>query len=154
MLKNNLTAIYCCGETLEEREAGRAEEVVKHQLSFLPESFNRSGSGLLSSAMSLTPSATKEGGLLAATSHELLATSHYLIAYEPVWAIGTGLTPTSGQIAAMHQFIKAEVKDSKVLYGGSVKPENIKEILATDDVDGVLVGGASVDPEAWGKIVR
>ncbi len=88
------------------------------------------------------------------TNHKPLTTNHFLIAYEPVWAIGTGLTPTSEQIAAMHQFIKAEVKDAKVLYGGSVKPENIKEILTTDGVDGVLVGGASIDPEAWEQIVN
>lgn len=117
-----LKVIYCVGETLEEREAGRADEVVKNQLSFF-------------------------------TNHKPQTTSHYLIAYEPVWAIGTGLTPTSEQIAAMHQFIKAEVKDAKVLYGGSVKPENIKEILTTDGVNGVLVGGASIDPAAWEKIV-
>lgn len=117
-----LKVIYCVGETLEEREAGRAEEVVKTQLSFFPR-------------------------------HSPLATPH-LLAYEPVWAIGTGLTPTCEQIAKMHQFIKAEVKGSKILYGGSVKPENIKEILATDSVDGVLVGGASIDPASWAKIVK
>jgi triosephosphate isomerase len=87
-------------------------------------------------------------------SHKPQATSHYLIAYEPVWAIGTGLTPTCEQIAKMHQFIKAQVKDAKVLYGGSVKPENITEILTTDGVDGVLVGGASIDPNAWEQIVQ
>ena len=88
---SGLGIILCVGESLAEHEAGRAEEIVKTQLSFLPHH--------------LPPSMR-----------------HFLIAYEPVWAIGTGLTPTNEQIHAMHQFIKAQVADVKVLYGGSVKP--------------------------------
>ena len=80
--------------------------------------------------------------------------SHILIAYEPVWAIGTGLTPTAAQIDSMHSFIKGLVTEAEVLYGGSVKPENIKEILAIENVDGVLVGGASIEPASWKKIVQ
>ena len=120
---SHLGIILCVGESMEEHEAGKAEEVVKKQLSFLP-------------------------------CHLPPTMRYFMIAYEPVWAIGTGLTPTNEQIDAMHQFIKAQVADVKVLYGGSVKPENIKEILAIPSVDGALVGGASIEPVSWKKIVQ
>lgn len=116
-----LTAIVCVGETREEREAGKALTVVKRQLrGSVPEG---------SSAQNL------------------------VIAYEPVWAIGTGLTPTVADIAEVHALIrdelrrlvgKAEQSRVRILYGGSVKPSNAREILAVDNVDGALVGGASL----------
>jgi triosephosphate isomerase len=116
-----LTAIVCVGETREEREAGKTLNVVRRQLrGSVPE---------------------------AATDADLV------IAYEPVWAIGTGLTPTVADVAEVHALIRDELKrlvgkahQSKVriLYGGSVKPSNARELLAVANVDGALVGGASL----------
>ncbi|MEM9705725.1 MAG: triose-phosphate isomerase, partial [Pseudomonadota bacterium] len=80
---------------------------------------------------------------------------HIVIAYEPVWAIGTGLTPTLDDIAAMHKFIRSRIGSApRILYGGSVKPGNAKEILAIDDVNGALVGGASLKAEDFIGIIR
>ncbi|GAB4354626.1 MAG: triose-phosphate isomerase [Oricola sp.] len=115
-----LTAIICVGETREEREAGRAEQVVGTQLA-----------GSVPDAMT------------AATT---------VIAYEPVWAIGTGLVPSSDDIEAMHAFIRKTLTDRfgsegaevRILYGGSVKPSNAAEIFQIANVDGGLVGGASL----------
>ena len=106
-----LTVILCVGETLDERDAGDAETVVKRQL-----------------AGSLP-------GMLDKT----------VVAYEPVWAIGTGKTPTSDDVAAMHATIRRVVGDGvRILYGGSVKPANATELLHIANVDGALVGGASL----------
>jgi len=86
-----------------------------------------------------------------------------VIAYEPIWAIGTGKTATSGQVQEVHQFLRSVLEKSfgnmlaksiRILYGGSVKPNNIAELMAMPDVDGALVGGASLDPETFSKIVR
>lgn len=125
----SLCAIVCVGETLAEREAGRAVEVVGRQMrESLPED---------------------------------AATGNTVIAYEPVWAIGTGHTPSLADIAAMHGHIRASLESSpgntrriRILYGGSVKPENAPEILAAADVDGVLVGGASLDADDFWAICR
>jgi triosephosphate isomerase len=79
-----------------------------------------------------------------------------IIAYEPIWAIGTGLTPSVGEIKDIHSFIKNEIRDYenfKIIYGGSVKSPNSKEILKIDNVDGVLVGGASLDIKEFNKIL-
>lgn len=79
----------------------------------------------------------------------------YVIAYEPVWAIGTGLTPTVGDIAAMHDFIRERTrKDVRILYGGSVKPANAREILAVLNVNGALVGGASLKADDFAAIIK
>lgn len=116
-----LVAIVCVGETEDERKAGKERDVVGRQLA----------------------------GSLPDDS----AAPHIVVAYEPVWAIGTGLTPTLEQVAEMHGFIRSELArrfgepvavEMRVLYGGSVKPSNAAEILATADVDGALVGGASL----------
>lgn len=115
-----LTAIICVGETREQREAGKAEEVVGTQLA-----------------------GSIPGATAAATT---------VIAYEPVWAIGTGLVPSNDDIAAMHAFIRKTLVDRfdregeeiRILYGGSVKPSNAAEIFAIANVDGGLVGGASL----------
>jgi triosephosphate isomerase len=116
-----LTAIVCVGETRDEREAGKTLNVVRRQLrGSVPE---------------------------AATEADLV------IAYEPVWAIGTGLTPTPADVAEVHALIRDELKrlvgkahqtKVRILYGGSVKPSNAKELLAVANVDGALVGGASL----------
>jgi triosephosphate isomerase len=113
-----LTAIVCIGETSEEREAGATMARIKRQLDgSLPEKLNR-----------------------------------LVIAYEPVWAIGTGLTPTPGDVAEVHKMIRNYLisKDKeqgaavRILYGGSVKPQNAKELMAVPNVNGALVGGASL----------
>lgn len=125
-----LIAIVCVGETREEREAGQALDVVRGQL---------------------------EGSIPdGATGADLV------VAYEPVWAIGTGLTPTNDDIAEMHAALRgaliarfgAEGEGFRLLYGGSVKPENAREILAVPDVDGALVGGASLKAESFLAIAR
>jgi len=115
-----LTAILCIGETKDEREAGQALAVVKRQLDdSLP---------------------------------DLASAANLILAYEPVWAIGTGLTPTVADVAEVHGFVRERLimrygdagNDMRILYGGSVKPGNAKELLAVDNVNGALVGGASL----------
>jgi len=109
---HGLTPIFCVGETLEEREAGRTEEVVTRQLDAV---VNR---GEFSQAV---------------------------LAYEPVWAIGTGRTATPEQAQAVHAFLRKKVpSETVILYGGSVKPQNAAAIFAMPDVDGGLIGGASL----------
>lgn len=115
------TAIVCVGETRAEREAGKTLAVVKRQLR----------------------GSVPEGATAA----------NLVVAYEPVWAIGTGLTPTAADVAEVHAAIRAELRKLvgkgtapgvRILYGGSVKPGNAKELLSIADVDGALVGGASL----------
>ena len=121
-LRAQLTPMFCVGETLSEREAGRAESVVTAQLRALAE---RTG-----------PAALAEG----------------VLAYEPVWAIGTGLVPSNEDIAAIHAHIRNELISllgeegaaMRIVYGGSLKPGNADEILAIENVDGGLIGGASL----------
>ncbi|HZH27038.1 MAG TPA: triose-phosphate isomerase [Azospirillaceae bacterium] len=124
-----LTAIVCVGETEAEREQGRAFDVVAGQL-----------------AGSIPDGATA---------------ANTVVAYEPVWAIGTGKTPTLDDIAAMHGHIRSQLAARvasadgvRILYGGSVKPSNAAEILALVDVDGALVGGASLKAEDFWAIAR
>ena len=125
------TPIICVGENRDQREAGQADEIVGAQLiGSLPENTN--------------------------------PTTYLVIAYEPVWAIGTGLVPTLEDIASMHDHIRGILGtlfgESKarvlvpILYGGSVKPSNAKEILALGDVNGALIGGASLDMESLAAI--
>ena len=130
-LDAGLRIILCCGESLETREAGKAEDFVLGQLK----------DGL--------PSIEDAGERLA-------------VAYEPIWAIGTGRTATTDDIAAMHGAIRKLLVETygeeqgsmvRILYGGSVKPENAREILGLDDVGGALVGGASLSAESFLGIV-
>ena len=132
-LAGGLTPIVCIGETLEQREAGTCQQVCKSQ--FL-------------------------GGVGTLTTEEF---SRILIAYEPIWAIGTGRTATPEIAAEVHGFIRrcAEEKFSasqaaqlRILYGGSVKPDNIQGLMAQEELDGALVGGASLDPKSFASIVR
>ena len=132
-LAAGLTPIVCVGEMLAEREAGSAEDVVKSQLV----------NGL--------------AGLTVADAERII------IAYEPVWAIGTGKTATPDQAQEMHGFIRRTVESihgkeiadkTRILYGGSVKPENIGDLMAQADVDGALVGGASLEAESFARIVN
>ena len=130
--KAGLTPLLCVGEKIEQRDAGQAEVVVVSQL--------RAG--------------------LSSMAH--LATKEILIAYEPVWAIGTGRTATPDDAAAMHGVIRAELqalygdraKATPILYGGSVNPANASALLKASNVDGLLVGGASLDAASWLAIVR
>jgi len=131
VLAQGLSSIACVGETLAEREAGRTFVVLERQV--------RSG----------------------LTRH--LTSARLVIAYEPVWAIGTGKTATPAQAQEAHAFIRdvvakavnpAAAQAVRILYGGSVKPDNIATLMAQPDVDGGLVGGASLDAVSFAKIVR
>lgn len=124
-LKVGLTAILCIGETAEERDAKKTQEVLRRQLSLLP------------------------------TTNSNLQPTHFLVAYEPVWAIGTGRTPTPTEVQELHVFIRSLLpeKDTRILYGGSVDASNAAGFLGEEDVDGLLVGGASLDPAAFRAIV-
>src|SRR5215203_4742981 len=132
-LQSGLTAIVCVGESLAERESEKLFEVVEIQVR-----------GSL-------------GGLTVSDMERII------IAYEPVWAIGTGKTATPEQAQEMHGFIRkilaethgGETADKiRILYGGSVKPENIKDLMNQTDIDGALVGGASLEAESFAKIVN
>lgn len=132
-LQANLTPIVCVGESLAEREAHQTEAVLKRQF---------------------------EGCLGALTLAEF---SRILIAYEPVWAIGTGRTATPEIAAEAHEFLRRLAAASftseqasalRILYGGSVRPDNIKALMAQAEIDGALVGGASLDPKSFAAIVN
>jgi triosephosphate isomerase len=132
-LAAGLSPIVCVGERLNERDEGRAEQVVDAQLS---------------------------GGMRNLTVSE--ATS-IIIAYEPVWAIGTGRTATPETAQQMHAFIRSRVSAMfgvsvaggvRILYGGSVKPDNAAVLLEEDDIDGALVGGASLEADSFARIVN
>lgn len=122
-----MRAIFCVGEHLPERDAGRTFEVLREQMKAL---------------FALSPKAP----------------AGFTVAYEPVWAIGTGRTATSAQAQEAHAFLRKELVAAwgadaaakvPLLYGGSVKPENAKELMSQPDVDGVLVGGASLEPASF-----
>ena len=131
-LKNDITPIFCCGEPLEVRNDNKQQEYVKKQL-------DESLLGFSTAAM-----------------------AEIIIAYEPVWAIGTGLNATPEQAQEMHAFIRSQVaakysKDiadrTQILYGGSCKPANAKELFSCPDVDGGLIGGASLNAKDFLKII-
>src|SRR4026208_863630 len=132
-LAAGLTVIMCVGETLDQREQGSAESVVSQQLT---------------------------AGLSGLTASDL---ARIIVAYEPVWAIGTGRTATPEQAQEMHAFIRrvfAEghsekaAQDVRILYGGSVKPDNVAGLMVQEDIVGALVGGASLTAESFTKIVN
>lgn len=132
-LAADLTPIVCVGETLEEREGERTEEVLAKQF---------------------------EGGMASLTADQF---SRILIAYEPVWAIGTGRTATPEIAADAHRFIRQQVEKKfgnelagavRILYGGSVKPANCKGLMDCEPIDGGLVGGASLKPDDFAKIIH
>jgi triosephosphate isomerase len=133
VLRHGMTPIVCVGETLEEREAGGAEQKITRQVQ----------------------------AALAGLSPEQVA--GLVIAYEPIWAIGTGRTATAEDAQAMCARVRAVVGEAhgaaaaegvRVQYGGSVKPANIVELMAQADIDGALVGGAGLDPAEFAPIVR
>jgi triosephosphate isomerase len=133
VISAGLTAIACVGESLDERESGRAFDVVEVQLT---------------------------RGLEGLTVSD---TERIIIAYEPVWAIGTGKTATPEQAQEMHAHIRSTIEkvhgtgtasSIRILYGGSVKPDNIASLMSQADVDGALVGGASLEAESFARIIN
>jgi len=132
-LKAGLIPIVCVGETLAEREGGRTQEVLACQF---------------------------QGGLAGLTPSEF---SRIMMAYEPVWAIGTGRTATPEMAAESHRFLREQARKAfgaseaealRILYGGSVKPENVAALMAQGEIDGALVGGASLKAESFSAIVN
>ena len=132
-LAARLIPILCLGETLEERDGGKTFDVVERQ---------------------------SRGGFAGIDAGEA---SRVIVAYEPVWAIGTGRTATPAQAQEVHAFLRGLLKNLfgdgtagavRILYGGSVKPENIAELMAQPDIDGALVGGASLSADAFARIVK
>jgi triosephosphate isomerase len=132
-LAHDLKVIFCIGEMLMEREGGKTFSVIERQV---------------------------EGGLKGLSDKEMAA---IVIAYEPVWAIGTGKTATPEQAEEVHRFIRGKLEklysrkiseEIRIQYGGSVTPENIKGLMAQADIDGALVGGASLKAESFSKVVR
>lgn len=132
-LKNEINVIMCIGETLTERETGKTYEVLRKQL---------------------------ENGLKDIDRNSI---SKIVIAYEPVWAIGTGKTATPTQAEEAHMFIREKIKDLydrdisdkiRILYGGSVKAENIDDLMAQKNIDGVLVGGESLKADKFLRIIH
>jgi triosephosphate isomerase (TIM) len=132
-LATGLTPIMCVGEVLAERERGETEAVLERQF---------------------------HGGVASLTGTEF---SRMILAYEPVWAIGTGRTATPEMAAEAHRFLRRQAELNftpdraaglRILYGGSVKPDNIKGLMAQVEIDGALVGGASLKPEAFASIVN
>jgi len=133
VLTATMTPIVCIGETLDERDAGQVESVLEKQL---------------------------RGSLADLTSSQL---ADLVLAYEPVWAIGTGRTATPEQAQEAHAFIRTvltSISDAataakvRIQYGGSVKPSNTAELMAQPDIDGALVGGASLDPRGFVEIIK
>ena len=134
-LESGLIPIVCIGETLEEREQERTFDIIKTQLNESLESICQ--------------------------QKNLLKT--LILAYEPVWAIGTGRTATPEQAQEVHLFIRSWLSQGfgtdtgqviRILYGGSVRPDNSKELMAQPDIDGALIGGASLEPESFISIIR
>lgn len=133
VIKHAMLPIMCCGETLEQREAGQAEQLVRAQI---------------------------VAGLSKVKADDV---ARMVIAYEPIWAIGTGLTATAEDAQTMCASVRAQINESfgseaalrvRIQYGGSAKPSNANELLSQSDVDGLLVGGASLDPDEFAKIVQ
>jgi triosephosphate isomerase len=132
-LKHGIVPVVCVGEVLEEREAGKTANVLKTQV---------------------------QGGLAGITPE---AAAPIVIAYEPVWAIGTGKTATPEMAADAHRILRAEVAallgaevaaNMRILYGGSVKPDNATALISQQEIDGALVGGASLKPDSFAAIVK
>ena len=132
-LASGLTPILCVGETLKEREAAETNAILERQL---------------------------RGGVAALTEEQF---SRIILAYEPVWAIGTGRTATPELASEAHKFLRQvsarmyspeRAAGLRILYGGSVKPDNIRGLMAQVDIDGALVGGASLDPKSFAAIVN
>lgn len=124
VLANGMTPVLCVGETLEERESGGTEEVLKRQVS-------------------------------SAISKVDFKKNELVVAYEPIWAIGTGRSASPTDVAAAHKFIKDMLPgNTRIIYGGSVNGKNMKDLLAVPDVSGALVGGASLSAKEFEEVVK
>jgi triosephosphate isomerase len=132
-IDNNMTVILCVGEHLNEREAGKHEVIVISQVDAALKNINENDM------------------------------KNIIIAYEPVWAIGTGKTASSEDAEAMHLVIRNFLEkkfnydiaqNTRILYGGSVKPENIKELMSMNNIDGALVGGASLKSDSFNRLIN
>src|SRR5579862_2291993 len=132
-LDAGLTPVYCVGETLAQRESGNTEQILETQI---------------------------RAGFAPVTPEEFAS---IVVAYEPVWAIGTGKVATPEMAADAHRFIRGQLRQRfgpdaagacRILYGGSVKPDNIRGLMAQPEIDGALVGGASLDPVSFASIVN
>ena len=132
-LNSGLMMILCIGETLEEREEGHTLKILENQL---------------------------VKGLEGVTAGDM---EKIVVAYEPVWAIGTGKTATKEQAQDVHAFVRGVLEEkyeknvaeqTRILYGGSVKPSNVDELMAQPDIDGALVGGAALDADSFGRIIN
>ncbi|SEF55515.1 triosephosphate isomerase [Bryocella elongata] len=130
---HGITPVVCIGEQLSEREAGRTEETLRLQVNTLLRNVTRAEA------------------------------KHLILAYEPIWAIGTGRTATPDVAQQAHQIVRDELAaccgaelagTTRILYGGSVKPDNISTLMAEPDIDGALVGGASLDPHSFARLVK
>ena len=132
VLAAGMTPILCCGETEDEREAGVTEDKVGSQV---------------------------RAGLAGLTSEQIAG---MVVAYEPIWAIGTGRTASDDDAGAMATFVRATIADiagdaaesTRILYGGSMNPGNVAGLMAKKDIDGGLVGGASLDPDTFASVIR
>ena len=133
LIQQNISPLFCCGESLEERKNKNHYNIVKSQLNHILNNLNTSDFDKI------------------------------IIAYEPVWAIGTGLTANPSDAQSMHSFIRSLVKDSygdkiadnlSILYGGSCKPSNSTELFSMEDIDGGLIGGASLDSKSFEAIIN
>jgi len=133
-LDEGLRILFCVGEILQDRKAGKTFKIVEHQLSFLKQA-----------------------------QSPLLELDPLVVAYEPVWAIGTGENATPSQAQEIHAFIREWVKEKfsseqalrlRILYGGSAKPENSAQLMAQPDVDGLLIGTASLDPVIFAGVIK
>lgn len=129
----NLKPIFCIGETLDQREGGKLEEILRTQIT---------------------------GGLKDIPAKDL---SDIVLAYEPVWAIGTGVTASSQQAQEAHAFVRSVISELygsetanriRIQYGGSVKPANAAELMACPDIDGALIGGAALEPQSFLEIIK
>ena len=133
LMAADLTAVFCCGETLQQRESGRAEDIVLKQL---------------------------QAGILRIPVDQI---TQIIVAYEPVWAIGTGVTATSDEAQEMHASIRGWLLEAfgaevaariPLLYGGSCNPSNASELFAQKDINGGLIGGASLDPKSFQSVIQ
>jgi triosephosphate isomerase len=155
LLASRVDPILCVGETLEERESEATLEVVNRQLAAVLDLLDAPAGAAAGDPAGVPDEDSAQGSLADGIRRRLV------VAYEPVWAIGTGRTATPEIAQAVHASIRERLvagigesgQATRILYGGSVKPSNARELLERPDIDGALVGGASLEPETFAEIV-